>query len=187
MKHWTLNPGNGVRASGGAPCGSEATGRPREPKPRGMRVRLASPVLMPAGLTGRTPRSGCGRSWFESTAGSDAAAHGCGPAFVRRAVRIGTGRRLQCPRSPTGRRHQPEAPGVCVVGSHRGHEAFVAHQVEQPFCKRQAARSSRAEGSQMGGRGKETRPALIRETPGSSPGRPASSLPSRSRSRVASS
>src|SRR6185312_8231087 len=101
--HWALTPGNGVRASGGA-RGSEATGRPREPKPRGMRVRLAPPVLMPAGPTGRTPRSGRGWSWFESTAGS-AAAHGCDPAPVRRAVRIGTGRRLHADVAQQEERH----------------------------------------------------------------------------------
>ena len=49
-----LIQGYRVRAPGGAPCGSEATGRPHELKPRGVRVRLAPPVPVPD-----RPTEGC--------------------------------------------------------------------------------------------------------------------------------
>ena len=43
---------------------------------------------------------------------SYAAAHGCGPALVRRVIRVGTGWRLQCARTPTWWRGRPEMPDV---------------------------------------------------------------------------
>jgi hypothetical protein len=46
-------------------------------------------------------------SWFESTVSSDAAAHGCGSAFVPRVARVGTGRRLMCSYSNFGREAGP--------------------------------------------------------------------------------
>lgn len=49
---------------------------------------------MPIRLTGRTALSESVKSWFESTVGSDAAAHGCGSALVSRMARVGTGWRL---------------------------------------------------------------------------------------------
>ena len=108
-----LIQGNGVRAPGGAPRGRDGNwGYLGSAQTRLCESsNLFRPYRFRVGR--RCPQQGpdpC-RRWFEPSPGSFAAAHGCGPALVRRAVRIGTGRRLRCPRSPTGRRHQHEALG----------------------------------------------------------------------------
>jgi hypothetical protein len=107
-----LIQGNGVRAPGGAPCGRDgnwdtwsAQTRPCESSNLSARTVSGWGVGVPSkaltlALAGSSPAPE-----------AFAAAHGCGPALVRRAVRIGTGRRLRCPRSPIGRRHEPEVLG----------------------------------------------------------------------------
>lgn len=55
------------------------------------------------GGTGRPARLWTERlSWFEARYPSHAAAHGCGPAFVRRVIRVGTGWRLCGPGGQPG-------------------------------------------------------------------------------------
>ena len=90
-----LIQGNGVRAPGGALCGRDgnwdtwsAQTRPCESSNLSARTGSGWGVGCPQQGSDPCPR------WFESSPGSLAAAHGCGPALVRRAVRIGTGRRL---------------------------------------------------------------------------------------------
>ena len=79
-------------------AGVKGIGIPRELRPRGLRVRLAPSA--PDGHWGNMadpPGPGPGVSWFEARMASFAAAHGCGPALVRRVTRVGTGWRLQWP------------------------------------------------------------------------------------------
>jgi hypothetical protein len=76
-------------------AGVKGIGIPRELRPRGLRVRLAPSA--PDGHWGNMadpPGPGPGVSWFEARMASFAAAHGCGPAPVRRVTRVGTGWRL---------------------------------------------------------------------------------------------
>jgi hypothetical protein len=56
----------------------------------------ASPAsrTFPGGLSAAQQDSESCPRWFESSPGSNAAAHGCGPAFVQRVTRVGTGWRL---------------------------------------------------------------------------------------------
>jgi hypothetical protein len=89
------------------------------------------------------------RSWFESTMGSYAAAHGCGLALVRRVTRVGTGWRLHV---LVDQRQESRSRGdrQCAFESRRGHRAALAHLAERGACTSEAARSKRAGGSEGG-------------------------------------
>ena len=75
-------------------AGVKGTGIPRDFKPRGLRVRLAPSALIPGGLLASHQGPEPWPRWFDPSPGSFAAAHGCGPALVRRVTRVGTGWRL---------------------------------------------------------------------------------------------
>src|SRR5690349_12349117 len=103
-------------------AGVKGTGIPRGLRPRGLRVRLAPSA--PDGHWGNMadpPGPGPGVSWFEARMASFAAAHGCGPALVRRVTRVGTGWRLHVLVA-----QQAEAPGRGPGGC--GFKSRLAHQ-----------------------------------------------------------
>jgi hypothetical protein len=110
-----LIQGYGVRAPGGAPSGRDGNRHTWPAQTRPLESSNLSARTGTGRVAGTHPDPDSGPRWFDSSPGScqlrQAAAHGCGPAFVRRAVRVGTGRRLRCPRSPIGRRHQHEGLG----------------------------------------------------------------------------
>lgn len=90
--------------------------------------------------------------------GSDAAAHGCGSAFVQRMARVGTGWRLTCARTPTMAERPARDAGCCGFDSRRAHAVSRSQwAVGQPAARR----------------------ALTSDGPGSNPGRPAPSPSSR--------
>ena len=79
-----VHPDNARTDPGAAHAEVTAIGRPRELRPRGLRVRIAPSA--PSAFSSNWQDAGFWfrKSWFKSTRGSDAAAHGCGSAFVQR-------------------------------------------------------------------------------------------------------
>ena len=103
--HRILTPGNGVRGPGGA-RGSDGNRRDlASSNLAACAFESRLPYSMPFRLTGRTAASGAANrgSNPRGAAQTHAAAHGCGSAFVRRTARVGTGRRLTCSYSNSGR------------------------------------------------------------------------------------
>ena len=146
-------------------AGVKGTGIPRELRPRGLRVRLAPSA--PDGHWGNMadpPGPGPGVSWFEARMASFAAAHGCGPAFVRRATRGRHRVAAPSPRRPTVGGTTLRRWAVHVRIAPRTHFAPVAQQAKRTPCKRQTSVRNRSGASVAGcsvGRGAA---ALNRET-----------------------
>ena len=114
-------------------AGVKGTGIPRDFKPRGLRVRLAPSALIPGGLLASHQGPEPWPRWFDPSPGSFAAAHGCGPALVRRVTRVGTGWRLHVLVA-----QQAEAPGRGPGGC--GFKSRLAHRApgskdRTDFCK----------------------------------------------------
>jgi hypothetical protein len=129
---------------------------------------------MPIGLTGRTPRSGRGRSWFESTVGSHASVAQLAERRSRKEKATGSRQsEAPCPRSPNGRGPRSRAwVGARSSRAEGTTPPWRNWKRSGPVSQRLPVRI-RPE-APVGGRGiRQTRSALTREIPGSSPGRPA--------------
>jgi hypothetical protein len=91
---WLLPRGHRVRGPGGARGrdGNWQTSRAQTSRHAGSdpAARTRWPLAELADPPGSEPRA----SWFEARVASFAAAHGCGPALVKRVIRVGTGWRL---------------------------------------------------------------------------------------------
>ena len=111
-----------VQVPGGAPCGSEGNWHTsRAQISRLARSTRAFRTRWPLGEYGRPAGPWTRSSWFEARMASFAAAHGCGPALVRRVTRVGTGWRLHVLVA-----QQAEAPGRGPGGC--GFKSRLAHR-----------------------------------------------------------
>jgi hypothetical protein len=84
-------------------------GKAGEPKPRRLPVRVRPRVHDPGSSNRQDDSPWSCLLGFESLSRNHAAAHGCGSAFVRRMIRVGTGWRLHALVAESGRRASPRS------------------------------------------------------------------------------